>query len=217
MEPEDQTATTKQPAGRRRSGKEVISRLRDAASEEFGVHGYSRAKTAAIAQRAGVSENLLFKHFGSKANLFNDTIFLPIEEHFARFSESHAIGSDTANNREAVSKQYIREMQDFIRQHAEPIMLLIMSSSFESGEVNGIDKLSGLQRYFETTSSIVRERLPGEPKFDPRLAACIAFGSIVACEAFRDWLFPDGWGSETAIREAVAEFVLGGSNALTGS
>lgn len=215
METKQDNAGAKARTPRRRSGKEVVKRLRDAASEEFSVNGYSRTKTAAIAQRAGVSENLLFKHFGSKANLFNDTVFMPIEEHFNRFSQSHAIGTGVADNREAVSKQYISEMQDFIRQHAETIMLLIMSTTFESGEVNGIDKLSGLHSYLEKTSTIVRDRLVGEPRVDPRLVACMAFGTIAACEAFRDWLFPKDWGSDEEISRALAEFVLGGFNAAT--
>lgn len=205
------SSTTKAPkAAKRRSGREVVERLKDAASEEFSVNGYSRAKTASIAQRAGVSENLLFKHFGSKANLFNDTIFSPIEQHFAAFSESHAIAEGSSQSRLDVSKQYIAEMQDFIREHAEPIMLLIVSKSFESGEVNGIDKVSGLHRYLEMTSEIVRKRLVGKPTIDPRLAACISFATILSCEIFRDWLFPEGWGSDAEIHEAVANFVLGG-------
>lgn len=194
-------------SGRRRSGAEIVERLRDAASAEFGSNGYSRTTTAGIAQRAGVSENLLFKHFGSKANLFNGSIFEPIEEHFAEFSREHVIGAD---NRREVSERYIGEMQAFIREHADAIMLLIMSKSFEPGEVNGIDKVSSLHRYFEDAAKIVSDRLPAESPIDPRLVACISFSTILSCELFADWLFPAGWGTPEEIQDAVAKFVLGG-------
>lgn len=203
-------------AAKRRSGREVVERLMDAASEEFSTRGYSRTKTATIAQKAGVSENLLFKHFGSKANLFNDTVFVPMERHFAEFSERHVVEAGNAANRTEVSKKYIAEMQGFIREHAEAIMLLIMSSSFEDGEVNGIDKVSGLHRYLESTSDIVRERISGEPRLDPRLIACTSFATILACEIFADWLFPRDWGNEHEINQTVAEFVLGGFRASLG-
>lgn len=200
-------------AGKRRSGRQVVEALKDAASEEFSSRGYSRTKTAAIARKAGVSENLLFKHFGSKANLFNDTVFNPIERHFAEFSAQHVARIGNAEDRAEVSKKYIAEMQGFIREHADAIMLLIMSKSFEDGEVNGIDKVSGLHRYFENTSEIVSKRVAGQPRIDPRLMACISFSAILSCEIFADWLFPKGWGSEQEIQAAVADFVLGGFKA----
>lgn len=201
-------------AAKRRSGREVIERLKDAASEEFGNNGFSRTKTAEIARKAGVSENLLFKHFGSKANLFNDTIFNPIERHFAAFAKTHPVRDDVAGDREAVSRQYISEMQRFMREHAEQILLLVMSKAFEAGEVNGIDKVSGLHQYLEHTSDIVRSRLAGRTRIDPRLTACISFGAILACEIFKDWLFPEDWGTPQEIEEATAEFVMGGFDAL---
>lgn len=190
----------------------MVERLRAAASEEFGSNGYSRARTADIARKAGVSENLLFRHFGSKANLFNAAVFLPIDRHFAEFSERNS-GTPDSEDREQMSRKYIAEVQDFIRDHADAIRLLIMSQSFEADEVKGIDKVFGLHRYFEKTSTIVRERIDGEARLDLRLVACISFATVMACELFADWLFPEGWGSEEDIHRTVAEFVLSGFQA----
>ena len=129
------------------------------------------------------------------------------------FSAQHVVRVGNAEDRAEVSKKYIAEMQDFIREHADAIMLLIMSRSFEDGEVNGIDKVAGLHRYFENTSEIVSKRVVGQPRIDPRLMACISFSAILSCEIFADWLFPKGWGSKQEIHEAVADFVLGGFRA----
>ncbi len=46
-------------------------RILDAAVEEFAAHGYSGARTAAIAQRAGVNAQLISYHFGGKEGLLN--------------------------------------------------------------------------------------------------------------------------------------------------
>jgi AcrR family transcriptional regulator len=196
---------------RRRSGREVVEQLMDAASEEFGSNGFSRAKTAEIARRAGVSENLLFKHFGSKANLFNDTVFNRMERHFAEFHESHPVHAE--DSRQSISKQYIGEMQAFLREHADALLLLIMAKAFEPDDVNGIDKVASLHRYLESTSDIVEKRTTGTPRIPPRLVACISFATILSSEIFRDFLFPEGWGTDEEIHEAVADFVLAGLEA----
>lgn len=194
---------------RRRTGEEVVERLRGAASREFGSHGYSRTRTADIARLAGVSETLLFKHFGSKAGLFNETVFGPIERHFEEFTRRSETEFAAGGDRKDIGKRYIGEMQDFFRSHSDALMLLIMSRSFEDAEVNGIDKVSSLHQYFRNTSEIARTRIEGTPRIDPRLVACISFATILSCELFRDWLFPEGWGTEAEIHEAVADFVFG--------
>ena len=50
------------------------NRLLDAALDEFHNNGYKGATTRAIAQRAKVNEVTLFRHFGTKKNLFRAVI-----------------------------------------------------------------------------------------------------------------------------------------------
>lgn len=51
--------------------------LRDAAREVFAENGY-RATTREIAERAGVSHDLIFRYFGSKEKLFFDAVVTPL-------------------------------------------------------------------------------------------------------------------------------------------
>jgi AcrR family transcriptional regulator len=51
--------------------------LRDAAREVFSENGY-RATTRDIAERAGVSHDLIFRYFGSKEKLFFDAVATPL-------------------------------------------------------------------------------------------------------------------------------------------
>jgi AcrR family transcriptional regulator len=198
---------------RRRSTKEVLDRLIDAACEEFESNGYTRSKTATIAKKAGVSETLLFRHFGSKANLFHDTIFTPFNEHFAEFKKSHPIADDDSEGRIEITRQYIGEVQEFLSRHAGMLMLLITSQSYESDEVKGIDNIKGLHDYLLTTSRIIESRLKESPNMDPLLMACISFATIMSCTIFKDWLFPIGAADDRTINDAVTNFVLGGVNA----
>jgi AcrR family transcriptional regulator len=53
------------------------SLLRDAAREVFAEHGY-RATTREIAERAGVSHDLIFRYFDNKEKLFFDAVVTPL-------------------------------------------------------------------------------------------------------------------------------------------
>jgi len=52
------------------SGKDTSNRIIDAALEQMYERGYDGTTTRGIAQEAGVNEVTLFRHFGSKRNLF---------------------------------------------------------------------------------------------------------------------------------------------------
>lgn len=52
--------------------------LREAALELFVTHGYAATSTARVAERAGVSEMTLFRHFPSKDALLLDDPFDPV-------------------------------------------------------------------------------------------------------------------------------------------
>jgi AcrR family transcriptional regulator len=56
------------------SPSETRRKILEAAVEIGSKEGYARATTKAIAEAAGVNEITLFRHFGSKANLFSAAI-----------------------------------------------------------------------------------------------------------------------------------------------
>lgn len=55
---------------RRRDPERTRAQILDAALQEFGERGYAGARTAAIAGRAGVNQQLISYHFGGKAGLY---------------------------------------------------------------------------------------------------------------------------------------------------
>ncbi|MFC0672645.1 TetR/AcrR family transcriptional regulator [Brachybacterium hainanense] len=64
--------------GRPRGGTDSRARILAAATEEFGEHGYDRATIRAIAARAGVDPALVHHYFGAKADLFAESIGVPL-------------------------------------------------------------------------------------------------------------------------------------------
>lgn len=61
-------------SGKVRSREETRQKILSAAAEVCSKVGYSKATTKSIAAAAGVNEVTLFRHFGSKENLFSEAI-----------------------------------------------------------------------------------------------------------------------------------------------
>ena len=84
------------PAKARRTAEEVDRLLLDAARKAFAERGYSGTSTREICDAAGVSEALLFRHFGTKADLFDAAVLEPFHMFVGRFmcgTPVHATGS----------------------------------------------------------------------------------------------------------------------------
>ncbi len=105
-------------------------RIIDAALEEMAVHGPSRARMAAIAQRAGVSSATLYRRFAAKQDLMQAVTLREVERYINAMSEV-AIKQDTAE--ELVVECFafgLEYLQDNIIIHqlidAEPELVLPM-------------------------------------------------------------------------------------------
>lgn len=76
--------TPKRRRGRPRAGEsDARERILAAAVEEFGEAGYDGATIRGIAARAGVDSALVHHHFGTKADLFGETIRAPMRPDLA--------------------------------------------------------------------------------------------------------------------------------------
>ena len=70
---------------KRRSTEENMDRILRAAADEFKASGFSGATTASIARRADVTQTQLFRYFASKADLYREAVFKPLNQHFLEF------------------------------------------------------------------------------------------------------------------------------------
>lgn len=209
----DDLQQTRRTRRTRRSTREVIDRILAASVTEFGEHGFSGARTAAIAQRAGVVEALLFKHFDSKEGLFQQAIFTYLDTHYTRFAEEHRFEENDDEGRQSASRDYIEAQQDFLRRHSRMFRSLFANEAFGNGDDPDAPMPSGLQDYLDKMVGIVEARGPRDAQSDAELTARISFATILACTVFRDLLFPAGIADDEKIRAAVAEFVMEGARA----
>jgi AcrR family transcriptional regulator len=191
-----------------------MNRIVLAARDEFKRVGFAGATTAAIARKADVTEAQLFRYFGSKSNLFRETIFKPVDQHFLNFINTHLadIGDSTSNAE--MTDLYATELQSFIREHSGMLGSLMMAQTYDSGtEQNGVNSLHG---YFDHAATMMSRRLKGRAKVDPRLTVRVAFVAVLANVMFKNWIFPPGLASDAQITAAVNDFIKEGVHANLG-
>ncbi|WP_158230786.1 TetR/AcrR family transcriptional regulator [Frankia sp. CcI49] len=110
-------------ATRRRRG-EPRRLLLAAARELFSTQGYAVISTREIAEHAGVSETLLFRHFGSKAGLFREALALPFVEFIQDFSHRWRSGEMDALDDESFARQLNGGLYDLFRQNRSLVLML---------------------------------------------------------------------------------------------
>ena len=197
---------------RRRSPEQLTTRILHAAAEEFKRLGYAGATTAAIARRADVTEAQLFRYFGSKANLFREAIFEPLDEQLLAFTNVHFDNGPDSPLFQKNASLYIEELRKFISENIDMITSLVVAETYEKEGAQGLGAIGSLGRYFEHGAQIMNKRSKN-PKVDPKLMVRVSFVAVLACVMFRDWIFPSGMATEEEENKAIQDFVIEGISA----
>lgn len=96
---------------RRRRG-EPRRLLLEAARDLFARQGYSNTTAREIAQVAGVSEPLLFRHFGSKVGLFREALVVPFLELVDEFEGTWQLGALSTLDGDEATRQFLGDLFD---------------------------------------------------------------------------------------------------------
>ncbi len=210
------TADTTEAKSRRarRSPEEVRRLLLGAARATFAASGYAGASTREIAERAGVSEALLFRHFGTKAQLFQKAILEPFNEFITNYLENWQAHSDgPLPPAEVPSRDYVAGLYDLLREHRELVMALVTAHAYEvdvSSSGNS-DMLSGaLDRLEQVVQAEVERR--GFTGVDIPVTIRLVFGMVISMAVLDEWLFPSQKrrpGRDRIVNEMVAYMVHG--------
>ena len=179
-------------AAYRRAPQEKRELLLAAARELFDKQGFDATSTQQIARAAGVSEGILFHHFGSKRGLFER-----IAEDFARDGARAAMPPD----REALSEEaVVRAAFDFADAHPG-LYRMLLRVGVENGEAEQAGRsdliVEGVRRKLQIAMAQGSVR-PG----DPHIMAELQFALVDA--AYKAWLrCGDAARREDYIQEAV--------------
>lgn len=177
---------------RRRTREDVVERICDAARQLFAERGYSGTTTREIARVADVSETLLFRHFGSKAALFDEVVCAPFNGVMQAFLEERAKLSDEDQRRAGEHHIFVAIYELFEKNQS--LFTALLSTRRLQNEDTGPLPFDGLLSFYKegTRQQLAAYAACGEePSFDLALGLRLAFGMLAGSVLLRDWLFPD--------------------------
>jgi len=148
---------------------EARERLLRAGRSTFAERGYARSSTRDIADAAGVSEGLLYRHFGSKVRLFEQAVLEPFERLVDTYVEGRA--------HDVPGRGDIEWLYDLLCEHRELIMALLAAQAYEI-DLSDTPELSAALDRLQSVADVELTTTPA------------IFAMVFALAAFESWLLP---------------------------
>ncbi len=171
----------------------------------FAARGYHETSLAEIATRAEVSETLVYRYFGSKAGLFEESIIGPAREFVDGFLAEWEQQDDPPGLEEKISVFVVRLLA-FVREHQGLIVAWALAQRDGGPREIATDGTHGQAvRRFATA-------LGGQGGDDAEMAVSLSMGLILSVATFVDLMFAADSPNRDPERltDAVTRFVLAG-------
>ena len=182
------TEATSRPARSRRTGQEVRSRLITAAREVCAELGYAGASTKEIARRAEVTEVLFFRHFGSKAGLFDEAVLDTFDGFVTEWASRWVRRGRLGESMEEQGRDYIELLYEFLEENRQLVVAMLAARAHHPTTAARLDEL--FLRLEKTVREGTAER--GLPSRDPAITVRLTFGMVLSAVIHADILFPTG-------------------------
>lgn len=196
---------------RRRRG-EPRRLLLESARDLFSRQGYSNTSTREIADHAGVSETLLFRHFGSKAGLFREALVAPFIEYIEDLNARWQSGAFDGLTGEEFTRLLVGDLFDLFRKHRGLVVMLWAADGYsdkklaESGVSEVEKELNVLVRL--GAAETIERGFPALPRHD--LATRSMLAMVAGMAVFGSTFYGKRPPSRKAIVDELTQAVLHG-------
>jgi AcrR family transcriptional regulator len=193
-----QTQRSVHPQDRRRARRatgEVQDLVLSAAHRLFTARGYQGVTSRQIAEDAGVSESVIFRNFGSKAELFEAAIATP----FTDFVDAWAVRWDVRVAADSdpveITRSFVNGFYELAAEHRELLHTLV------AARMNGADRalaevagrVSGrLADHLRVMQKVLLQHREARElrDVDPPVTVAVAAGTVLSLVLLDEWLFP---------------------------
>jgi AcrR family transcriptional regulator len=165
--------------------------LLDAARDLFAARGFKGTSTRDIAERAGVSEVMIFRHFGSKANLFQESVVEPFTSFMQSYITDYRSREHGKLSPEEEGRAFYTGLFDVLRAEREALLALMAARQFDDLP----DTASAeVQEAFGQVLRLVEEVVSTEAKerqftdFDLVPTVRVMFSMVLAAALHGDWM-----------------------------
>jgi AcrR family transcriptional regulator len=195
----------------RRPPGEARRLLLDAARELFARKDYRSTTTREIAESAGVTEYLLFRHFGSKAGLFREALVLPFTNIVDEFATTWQTIDHEVTVEDELARHFVERVYDVVVEHRGLLLTLVASEAFSEEEIADAG-IADIRRALGVLGRISGEgmQLRGMHSSQPDLPAHSTMAMIVGMVALRSTFFGTKPPSRDAIVDELVQATLHG-------
>jgi AcrR family transcriptional regulator len=179
--------------------------LLESARALFAERGYAGTSTREIARAASVSEPMIFRHFGSKAKLFEEAVLAPFNTFVSEFLADWAARPRGMKSAYVQAHEFYRGVYDVVSGNRRLIYEMIGARSVGgslSADAASAPQLGALLEQFEAIIESEIE-LRGFRPFDPAVMTRVTFGLVFSVALFGDWMFEGA----TRPRPSVEAFI----------
>ncbi|WP_322858863.1 helix-turn-helix domain-containing protein [Mycobacterium europaeum] len=207
--PSPKTSTTVAATRRPRGAPRGL--LLEAARTLFARRDYRSTTTREIAQAAGVTEHLLFRHFGSKAALFREALVLPFTSFVDEFGRTWQAVVPEETDEDELARHFVGQLYDVFVEH-QGLLLTLMASEALSDEEAADAGIPEVRRAVGALGRISAEgmNLRGLRADHPDLPAHSTVAMIAGMAALRSTYFGARPPSRQVIVEELTQAVLHG-------
>jgi AcrR family transcriptional regulator len=189
---------------RRRSKGEPRRLLIESATYLFNEHGYSTS-TREIADRAGVSETLMFRYFGSKAGLFREAMVVPFVAFVDGFVADRTTGAGRDEPALELTTSFVGGLFDLFRGHRGLVAALWSTATFDGSDLSAAGVDEDVWQAFNKLVNVGRRAVRGRPARNEIVTRAIV--SMVAGMAVSDRSFEHGLPSRDVIVDEIATVI----------
>jgi len=199
------------PAATRRPRGAPRQLLLDAARTLFARQDYRSTTTREIAQAAGVTEHLLFRHFGSKAALFREALVVPFTSFVDEFGRTWQSVIPEETDEEELAGHFVGQLYDVFVEH-QGLLLTLMASEALSEAEKAEAGIADIRRAIRVLGRISAEgmNLRGMRSNHPDLPAHSTVAMIAGMAALRSAYFGTRQPSRKVIVEELVQAILHG-------
>ena len=165
--------------------------LLDAARGLFAERGFKGASTRDIAERAGVSEVMIFRHFGSKANLFQEAVVEPFTSFMQNYIADYHSREHGKLSPEEEGRALYTGLFKVLRAEREALLALMAARQFDDLPATASAKVDAA---FGQVLALLEEVVATEAEerhfsdFDLAPTVRVMFSMVLAAALHGDWM-----------------------------
>ena len=181
------TSKTGQPVSVRGHGRRL---LLEAALELFATKRYIDVSTKEIAERAGVTEPILFRHFGTKNALFEEAVFEPFSEFLNEFIEDWEDRPRGVRDPLDECRDLYRGFYTVLSENRQLVRGLIAAEAMQPSSASDGASMPPLGRILKRFEKLTvwERRVHDFRAFDPTILSHLIFGMVFSVAIHGDWM-----------------------------